>query len=90
MTRVLLPTVLRADAGGNKHVEVNADTVGRALVELTNAYPELRGQLFSEDGALRNHVNVFVGDENIRDREDLQTVLNPHDEVLIVPALAGG
>ncbi len=90
MTRVLLPNVLRSKADGNSVVEVSATTVGQALVELTKAFPVLQSDLLDDNGDLRNYVNVFVGDENIRDRDGVETEISANDEILIVPALAGG
>ncbi len=90
MTKVLLPTVLRQHSDGHRIVEVGGSNVGQALIELTDKYPELRGQLLRDDGEIRNYVNVFVNDENIRDLDDKATEIVASDEILIVPALAGG
>jgi molybdopterin converting factor small subunit len=90
MTRVLLPTVLRTHSDGQSVVEVNAINVGEALLELTRKYPSLRDPLLDEQGQLRNHINVFVNNDNIRDRDQQETQVDPRDEIVIVPALAGG
>ena len=57
------------------------------LDDLITRYPGLREHLLEQSGTIRNYVNVFVGDENIRDREHEQTTVTASDEVLIVPAL---
>lgn len=90
MTRVLLPTVLRQHSEGHRIVEVNGTSVAEAIADLTTQYPSLREPLLDEHGGLRNYINVFVNDENIRDRDDERTVVDARDEILIVPALAGG
>ena len=90
MTRVLLPTVLREHADGNRSVDVGGSNVGEAIEELTQKHPALRAQLLDDEGGLRNYVNVFVGEVNIRDRENENTKVSENDEILIVPALAGG
>lgn len=90
MTKVLLPTVLRQHAQGVRSVEVAGETVGAALADLANQHPQLGQQLLDDQGELKNYINVFVGDENIRDRQGAQTPLDDRDEILIVPALAGG
>ena len=90
MTRVLLPTVLRTHSDGHGVVEVDAANVGEALLELTRKYPDLREALLDEEGQLRNYINVFVNDDNIRDRDQQHTRVDLRDEILIVPALAGG
>lgn len=90
MTRVLIPTVLREKCGGNPSVSVKGTNVQEALADLSQQYPDVLPQLFDPDGRLLNFVNVFVGDENIRDLNDESTKVAAGDEILIVPALAGG
>lgn len=90
MTRVLIPTVLRTHCEGNRAVEVDGGTVGEAITNLTTQYPALKEQLLDDSGAIRNYINVFVNDENIRDRDGEQSTVDSRDEILIVPALAGG
>lgn len=90
MPRVIVPSVLRSHCGGKSAVEVEGATVAAALENLNGQYPGLRQQLMNDDGQLKSHVNVFVNDENIRDRQQTQTPLDRGDEILLVPALAGG
>ena len=60
------------------------------LRELTSRYPELRKQLFAEDGRLRKFVNVYMNDEDIRYLENENTAVNPGDTMSIIPSVAGG
>jgi adenylyltransferase/sulfurtransferase len=87
---IVIPTPLRQFAGGKSEIEVEAATAGEALEKLTTEHAELRKHLYNDGGNLRNFVNVYVGDEDIRDLEGLETELKSGAEVLIVPSIAGG
>jgi len=87
---VLIPTALRQFAGGLAEVEVEAATVGEALERVTGEHAELRRHLYGEQNALRNFVNVYVGDEDIRAAQRLDTPVHEGDTISIVPAIAGG
>lgn len=88
--KVMIPTALRQYANGQDTIEMEGDNVGRVLCSLIEGHPQLKSHLFSEDGQLRNFVNVFVNEENIRDMLKQDTQLRDGDEVIIVPAVAGG
>jgi molybdopterin synthase sulfur carrier subunit len=90
---VKLPTVLRPFAGGAERVEVDVPggaTVGSVFAALEAEHPALRRRLTDDQGALRRHVNVFLGNDNIRDLNALDTTLSDGDELLILPSVAGG
>jgi len=87
---IVIPTPLRQFAGGSSEIEVEAATAGEALEKLTTEYAELRRHLYNDQNNLRNFVNVYVGDEDIRDLDGLQTELKSGNEILIVPSIAGG
>jgi adenylyltransferase/sulfurtransferase len=89
-TRVLIPTALRPFTGRNESVDIEATTVGELLDRLTEQYQELRRHLYSESGRLRNFVNVYVNDEDIRHLEKLQTRLEGSEVISIIPSIAGG
>lgn len=88
--KVLIPSALRQFADGNDTLEMEGRNVGDVLQSLTDEFPQLKVHLFSEDGELRNFVNVFLNDENIRDMQRQDTPVQDGDEVVIVPAVAGG
>jgi molybdopterin converting factor small subunit len=88
--KVMIPSALRQFAGGQDTIELDGPDVGSVLQKLTEGYPDLKPHLLGDDGTLRNFVNVFVNDENIRDMQKQDTPLGIGDEVLIVPAVAGG
>ena len=88
--KVLIPTPLRAYAGKQESVELQAGTVGEALNALTSKFSDLRKHLYAEDGRLRSFVNVYVNDEDIRFLQKDNTQLKEGDTVSIVPSIAGG
>ncbi|HTA52095.1 MAG TPA: ubiquitin-like small modifier protein 1 [Candidatus Acidoferrum sp.] len=88
--KVIIPTPLRAYAGKQESVEVEASTVGEALGALTTKHADLKKHLFSDDGKLRSFVNVYVNDEDIRYLQKDQTAVKPGDTISIVPSIAGG
>lgn len=88
--KVLIPSALRQFADGNDTLEMEGRNVGDVLQSLADGFPQLKVHLFSEDGELRNFVNVFLNDENIRDMQRQDTPVQDGDEVVIVPAVAGG
>src|SRR5947208_2964440 len=87
---IVIPTPLRQFAGGQSEIEVNASTAGEALDQLTNTHAELRRHLFNDQNTLRNFVNVYVNDEDIRHVDGPSTPVKDGDTILIVPSIAGG
>src|SRR5581483_1709243 len=87
---IAIPTPLRQFAGGQSELEVNATTAGEALDQLTATHSELRRHLFNDQNALRNFVNVYVNDEDIRHVDGPNTPVKDGDTILIVPSIAGG
>jgi len=90
MPKVLIPTPLRQYAGKQDTVELQGSTVGEVLSALTTQHPDLRKQLFSDEGKLRSFVNVYLNDEDIRYLEKDATPVRDADVVSIVPSIAGG
>ncbi len=86
---VKIPTQLRAATDGEATAAVEGATVGEVLDSLYERYGELRSRI-AEDGGLRRFVNVYVGEEDIRFLDGLETEVSDGDEVTILPAVAGG
>jgi molybdopterin converting factor small subunit len=88
--KVIIPTPLRAYAGKQESVEVQAATVGEALSGLTTKFGDLKKHLYTEEGKLRSFVNVYVNDEDIRYLQKDKTQVREGDTISIVPSIAGG
>ena len=88
--KVMIPTPLRAYAGKQDSVHLQAATVGEALSALTSQFGELKRHLYTDDGRLRSFVNVYVNDEDIRYLQKDKTPVREGDVVSIVPSIAGG
>jgi sulfur-carrier protein len=87
---VMIPTPLRAYAGKQASVQLQAATVGEALSALTSQFAELKRHLFTDDGKLRSFVNVYVNDDDIRYLQKDKTAVKDGDTISIVPSIAGG
>ena len=90
MPKILIPTPLRQFADKKDAMEVSGTTVGEALAELTAAHPDMKKNLFNDEGKLRSFVNVYVNDEDIRFLEKDKTAVAAGDTISIVPSIAGG
>jgi len=87
---VRVPTVLRSHTGGERVVQAEGATVAGVIESLVRQFPGLKDQLLNEDGQVRQFVNIYVNDEDIRYLEKLQTSVGDGDSVAILPAVAGG
>ncbi|NJL03441.1 MAG: MoaD/ThiS family protein [Chloroflexaceae bacterium] len=85
-----IPTALRQYAANNASISLEANTVGNLLHGLIELHPDLGQHLFDEQGKLRSFVNVYVGDEDIRYLDGVDTLLKDGELVSIIPAIAGG
>ena len=87
-----IPGPLRSFAEGRSQVEVEAAvaTLSDALQALWIACPGLRDRVVTEQGQIREHINIFVGKEDVRYTGGLATRIRPGIEISIVPAISGG
>ena len=90
MIKVLIPYALRSFTERNAEVEVSGNTAGEAVNSLANTYPALKTHLFTEGGELHNFINLFVDGINVNKLRGLKTPITDNNEVMIVPAIAGG
>ncbi len=89
MAKIRIPTPLRAFTDGAADIDVAGATVGEALGNLVEQHPDLRAHLFNED-ELRSFVNIFIGDEDIRFLQGLDTEIDAAESLRIIPSIAGG
>ena len=90
MAQFRIPGPLRRLSNGEITVEVGATDLGSAIEALDARYPGFRDRLLDENGELRQFVNVYLNDEDVRLGSGLQEKLDEKDEISIVPAVAGG
>ena len=90
MATVKIPPVLRASVGGEREVSVAGANVAEVLAALVETHPGTRSQLFGPDGGLNRYVNVYLGDEDVRVLDGLETAVADGDVLVILPAMAGG
>jgi molybdopterin/thiamine biosynthesis adenylyltransferase/rhodanese-related sulfurtransferase/molybdopterin converting factor small subunit len=88
--KIHIPTPLRPFTDKQEAVEVNGATVGELLADLTTRHAGLRKHLYTDEGRLRNFVNVYLNDEDIRYLQREQTPVKDGDTLSIVPSVAGG
>ena len=88
--KILIPSPLRSYAAGQAAVEVHAATVGEAVQALISSHPELRKQLYNEQGKLRAFVNLYLNEDDVRYLQQEQTPVTASDTLSIVPSIAGG
>lgn len=86
---VKVPAQLRASTGGSPELVVDGTTVGEALEAVFAEHEDLRGRI-TDGGELRRFVNVYVGGEDIRYQDGLETTVSEGSEITILPAVAGG
>lgn len=90
MPSISIPTALRQYVGGQASVTVEAAQISEALDKLTAQFPDLRKHLFDASGKLRNFVNIYVNDDDIRYLQKEDTAIKEKDEISIIPSIAGG
>src|SRR2546425_11717056 len=88
--KIVIPTALRQYVGNQDAVEVDARNVKEALDDLVDRFDLLRRHLYADNGDLRNFVNVYVNEEDIRYLGKSATPLHEGDTISIVPSIAGG
>lgn len=87
---VRVPTVLRKHTGGERVVQAEGTTVAAVLDSLLHRFPGLKDELLNEEGQVRQFVNIYVNDEDIRYLDRLETSVDDGDNLAILPAVAGG
>jgi sulfur-carrier protein len=88
VTRVRIPPTLRNEVGGERELVGEGETVREVLEDVSSRYPALEAQLF-ESGSLAPFVNVYLGGEDVRTLDGLETRVNG-SSVILLPAMAGG
>jgi molybdopterin converting factor small subunit len=90
MTQIRIPPVLRTNTNGAKRLEIEGSTVREVVDRLIAAYPAVESQLRGPDGEVNRFVNVFVNGTDVRHLQALDTPVGERDELVLLPAMAGG
>lgn len=88
--KIFVPTPLRRYCNGVSELSVAAANILDLLEELERRYPELHRCVCNETGAVRQHINIFVNEEHMREFAGLDTPLEAGDVVTIMTAVSGG
>ncbi len=90
MPNVIIPTPLRKFTGNSTQVEIQGSTISEILDNLSFNYPGLKNYLNTAEGKIPSFINIFVGEEDIRNMDAGETVVEKGSIISIVPAIAGG
>jgi len=90
MTTLKIPTPLRNYTDGQAEVSVSGSNVAAAMKDLVEQYPTLEQHLYNGNGEMRAFVNLFLGVDNIKDLQGLETPLSEGDTLRLIPSIAGG
>jgi molybdopterin converting factor small subunit len=85
-----VPRELRKECEGASQLELSASSVRGVLEELERRHPGVYRGVCDDTGSVRRHINVFVNNDHMRDRDGLDTALAPGDEIIFLPAVSGG
>ncbi|OGQ48097.1 MAG: molybdopterin synthase sulfur carrier subunit [Deltaproteobacteria bacterium RIFCSPLOWO2_02_44_9] len=88
--KVRIPTPLRKITNGKDEVSASGKNIKELIDDIERQYPGLKERICESDGKLRRFVNIYVNDEDIRFKSNIDTELKTGDEVSIIPAIAGG
>ena len=87
---VRVPTILRTYTGGESEVSAEGATLAEVLDDLDGSYAGIKGRILDESGELRRFVNVYVGNDDVRFLDSLETPTPDGTQISVIPAVAGG
>jgi len=87
---IRIPPILRTFTGGAAEVSASEGTLREVIAGLDASYPGIAGRIVDDTGKLRRFVNVYVGDEDVRFAQGLDTPVPAGGRVSVIPAVAGG
>ena len=90
MAKIRIPMPLRKLTNDVDIVESSAGSLAEAIDGLEASYPGIKERLCDDGGEIRRFVNIYINGEDVRFLDNVNSKLNPNDEVSIVPAVAGG
>jgi len=87
---VRIPTILRTYTGGESEVIATGGTLAEVLDDLDANYAGIKARILDDQGAIRRFVNVYVGNDDVRFLEALDTKTPDGVQISVIPAVAGG
>jgi molybdopterin synthase sulfur carrier subunit len=87
---VRIPTILRSYTGGESEVSADGGTLLEVLDDLDASYAGIKGRILDDNGELRRFVNVYVGNDDVRFLDNLETPTPDGAQISVIPAVAGG
>ena len=90
MATIIIPTPLRKFTNQQTRITVEGKTIKEAFSDLILNYPDVKKNLFDENEKIRGFVNIFLEDEDIRNLQEEETIIQPNSVISIIPAIAGG
>jgi len=87
---VRIPTILRTYTDGESEVSAEGATLAEVLDDLDSHYAGIKGRILDDQGALRRFVNVYVGNDDVRFLDNLETPTPDGTQISVIPAVAGG
>jgi molybdopterin converting factor small subunit len=88
--QVRIPTILRNYTSGESEVSADGSTLAQVIDDLEGSYPGIKSRILDEQGQIRRFVNVYVGNDDVRFLDALQTPTQDGAQVSVIPAVAGG
>jgi sulfur-carrier protein len=87
---VRIPTILRTYTNGESEVQADGGSLAEVLDSLDASYPGIKGRILDDEGKIRRFVNVYVGNDDVRFLEALETNTPDGAQISVIPAVAGG
>jgi sulfur-carrier protein len=87
---VRLPGALRDATGGQTKIEATGRTLADVIGDIERRHPGFAGRVLDDDGRIRTYVNVYIGENDARERGGTEAVVPEGSEVMVIPAMAGG
>ena len=90
MATIKIPAQLRSETEGKDSIELPGNNVREVIDNLVNQYSNLRDRIYDKEGNIKRYVNIYLGEEDIRFLDGLETKIDNNAELILVPAIAGG
>jgi molybdopterin synthase sulfur carrier subunit len=87
---VRLPGALRDATGGQTKIEATGRTLADVISDIERRHPGFAGRVLDDDGRIRTYVNVYIGENDARERGGADALVPEGSEVMVIPAMAGG